>query len=68
MMSQDMYRRYIKLDLPLKFPSSKAAFIEFWNETAQGINMFVWITASKQGSVMFFSSLFSGFMRKRNDS
>lgn len=66
--SQDMYGCYIKLDLPLKSPTSKAAFIESWDETAQGINMFVWIAASKRGGVMFFPSLVCAFMRKPNDS
>ncbi len=53
-----MYGCYIKLDLPLKSPASKAAFIESWDETAQGINMFVWIAALKRGGVMFFPSRF----------
>lgn len=45
------------MGLPFKISYSKAAFIEFWNESAQGVNMFVWITAPKQGSVMFCLSL-----------
>lgn len=49
-------------------PTSRAAFIEFWNETAQGVNMFVCIAALKQRGVTLLPAVFWAFMRKPNDS